>query len=126
MNNQKRGKDFEQRFVKYLQSIGCWVHFIQPSPDGSQPFDIIAGKNNILSAFDCKTLDGNRFPLSRVEDNQRMAFQLLNKKGNMLTYFAVEVSENVVKFIPSIHIEKAIKEGKKSITMNEYANISIK
>ena len=116
-NNQQRGKDLEKRFMNYLSRQGFWVHFMNPAPDGSQPFDIIACKDSTVYAFDCKTLDGDRFPLNRIEDNQRTAFQLMNKKGNYLTYFVIEVEKDVVKFIPSMTLEKIIREGKKSIEM---------
>ena len=130
-NNQQRGKDLEKRFMEYLSRQGYWVHFMHPAPDGSQPFDIIACKGmksglaNVC-AFDCKTLEGDRFPLSRVEDNQRTAFQLLNRKGIHNTYFVIEFAENIVCIIPSQDIEKVILDGKKSIKLEgQYcANIS--
>ena len=124
-NNQERGKDLEQRFMKYLRSLGYWVHFMHPAPDGSQPFDIIACKGcvntgqAVLHAFDCKTLKGKRFPLDRVEDNQRMAFQLLNSKGIHNTYFIIESEENLVHIVPSQSVEQAIQEGRKSISLEE-------
>ena len=128
-NNQQKGKDLEKRFMKWLSSQGYWVHFMHPAPDGSQPFDIIAckGASNSglasVAAFDCKTLEGNRFPLSRVEDNQRTAFQLLNLKGIHNTYFVIEITENIVHIVPSQDIEKAIKMGKKSISMEGWYNV---
>lgn len=130
-NNQQRGKDLEQRFMKYLSSQGYWVHFMNPAPDGSQPFDIVACQGSgheglaMVCAFDCKTLDGDRFPLSRVEDNQRAAFELLNRKGIHNTYFIVEKEENLVYIIPSQDVEKAIKEGKKSIKVEDWSSACI-
>ena len=125
-NNQQRGKDLEKRFIEWLSLNGYWSHFITPAPDGSQPFDIVAGRNGLIFAFDCKTLVGEaRFPLNRVEDNQRMAFKLMNKKGNDHTYFVIEVLENVVRFVPSQEIEKAIKAGKKSIAMGGWVSAYI-
>lgn len=130
-NNQQRGKDLEKRFMEYLSRQGYWVHFMHPAPDGSQPFDIIACKGagnqglvNVI-AFDCKTLGGDRFPLDRVEDNQRTAFKLLNRKGIHNTYFVIEQHENVVRIVPSQDIEKAIKMGKKSIMMEGWASAYI-
>lgn len=114
-NNQQRGKDLENRFIEYLQREGFWAHFMHPAPDGSQPFDIIACKGGLVYAFDCKTLSGNRFPLERAEYNQVTAFEIMNRKGNLHTYFIIEVQENVVRCIPSQYVAKCIKEGKKSI-----------
>lgn len=125
-NNQQRGKDLENRFLEWLSTNGYWAHFITPAPDGSQPFDIVAGKSGLIFAFDCKTLVGEtRFPLSRVEDNQRTAFQLMNKMGNGHTYFIIEVQENVVRCVPSREIERAIKEGRKSISMEGWPSAYI-
>lgn len=123
-NNQQRGKDFENRFIAYLSRQGYWAHFMHPAPDGSQPFDIIACKGagnqglvNVV-AFDCKTLVGEtRFPLDRAENNQRTAFQLLNRKGIHNTYFVIEIEENIVSIVPSQDVEKAIRDGKKSIKL---------
>lgn len=124
-HNQQRGKDFEHRFMDFLSRNGFWVHFITPAPDGSQPFDIIACKDGIAYAFDCKTLCRKSFPLSRVEDNQRTAFQLMNKKRNYLTYFVIEVEENRVRIVPSQSVEKAIQAGMKSIVLEGFPDAYI-
>lgn len=118
-NNQQRGKDLENRFIMYLQREGFWAHFMHPAPDGSQPFDVIACKGGITYAFDCKTLKGKRFSLNRAEDNQKMAFQLLNSKGIHNTYFIIESEEDLVHIVPSQSVEQAIQEGRKSIPLEE-------
>ena len=126
--NQKKGKTFEQEWVDYLYSQGMWVHYIQPAPDGSQPFDVIAVKDGVVYAFDCKTLKGKRFPLNRIEDNQQTAFESLNKQGVHNTYFVIKTEDNFAHVVPSqraIHLKMA---GVKSIdvTRMEYACIYIK
>ena len=128
-NNQQRGKDLESRMTRYLQNQGFWVHFMHPAPDGSQPFDLLALNGDHLSlqilAVDCKTLDGKRFPLDRVEDNQRMAFEALNKRGIDATYFAIEMEYNIIHLVQSQRIMQAIDQGLKSINVEENTYVRI-
>ena len=98
MNNKVLGSNFEQEFCQYLSSRGFWVHFITPAKDGGQPFDIIACKNNIVYAFDCKTNSTNRFKLSRIEFNQENAFTKFSKCGNRRSYFIIKKGNNIYKF----------------------------
>lgn len=95
MNNKKIGSDFEREFCKMLNEKGYWVHFITPDISGSQPFDIIAAKNNRPYAFDCKTNAGKWFNLSRLEDNQVMAFDKWVERGNGTPFIAVKYKDNV-------------------------------
>ena len=115
--------------TRYLQSQGFWVHFMHPAPDGSQPFDLLAinGDNMNLEilAIDCKTLDGKRFPLDRVEDNQRMAFEALNRRGINSTYFAIEMQYNIIHLVQSQRVMQAIDQGLKSINVEENTYVRI-
>ena len=128
-NNQKRGSDFENRFLAWLGKIGWWAHFMQPAPDGSQPFDIIAVTNKQVIALDCKTIKGDRFPLNRAEENQLSAFRALNAQGVFTTYFVLEKEgKECVYMVPSAIVEKYLRDGKKSIPLKEiehYATICI-
>lgn len=76
MNIKKIGSDFERRVCELLKDAGCWVHFIAPDARGAQPFDVIAVRHGIAYAVECKTLTANAkyFPITRLEYNQRMAF----------------------------------------------------
>lgn len=74
-NNKKLGTEFEQEAVSILNNLGYWVHFIAPDIRGAQPFDIIAVKNGIPYAIDCKTCVAKSFNISRLEDNQVSAFE---------------------------------------------------
>lgn len=78
-----------------LASRGWWVHFITPAPNGGQPFDVIAVKNGIAMAIDCKTSVSHIFPLSRLEDNQIMAFEKWVKCGNDDPKIAVKYNEKI-------------------------------
>lgn len=82
MNNKKLGSDFEKEACKILSDMGYWVHFMTPDVRGAQPFDIIAVKNGVPFAIDCKTSVSKKFSLSRLEDNQIFAFERWKKCGN--------------------------------------------
>lgn len=79
------GSEFEKAVEKLLKDNGWWVHRFAKAKDGSQPFDILAMKDNRLCAYDCKVLNGNaeRFPFSRVEDNQFLSFAMLESRVRM-------------------------------------------
>lgn len=129
-NNQQIGKTFEQEWLDHLYSLGMWAHFMHPAPDGSQPFDIIAVSDKygdaIVSAYDCKTLEGNRFPLSRAEDNQILAFKSLNAHGVHNTYFVIKTT-STIHLIPSQEVEAYLEAGKKSIPLEDkYVYMHIK
>ena len=95
MNNKALGTAFEQEFCGMLAEHGYWAHFIVPDIRGAQPFDIIAAKNGIPLAVDCKTCVANVFSISRLEDNQIMAFELWMKCGNGEPVIAVKHKEQV-------------------------------
>lgn len=90
MNNKKLGSNFERQMCELYAQNGYWVHFISPDARGSQPFDIIAVKNGRVIVFDCKTCKDHIFRLSRLEDNQVMAFEKWIACGNPMPYIAVE------------------------------------
>ena len=75
MNNKRLGMSFEKEFVEKLAARGYWVHFIVPDSRGAQPFDVIAVKDGVAHAIDCKTCTSNTFSISRLEDNQISAFE---------------------------------------------------
>lgn len=53
--------------------------------------DLIACKNNKPFLIDCKTLDNKNglFPLSRIEENQRLAYKKFKECGNNNYYLAI-------------------------------------
>lgn len=90
MNNKKLGTDFEREAVEFLSANGCWVHFITPDARGAQPFDIIASINDHPAAIDCKTSARKTFPLTRLEDNQMLAFDRWLACGNICAILLVK------------------------------------
>lgn len=93
MNNKVLGTKYEQEVCDLLAANGFWVHFISPAPDGSQPFDIIAVKQGQAFAIDCKTCVENSFPITRLEDNQIMAFEKWLRCGNSMPMVYVKHNE---------------------------------
>ena len=82
MNNKELGTRFEREMCDILSKNGYWVHFMSPDNSGAQPFDIIAVKNGYAIAADCKTCEANTFNISRLEDNQILAFEKWIRCGN--------------------------------------------
>lgn len=95
MNNKKLGTKFEKRFCEILKEKGYWVHFIQPDGRGAQPFDIIAMRDGVAYAFDCKTCKDHIFRIGRAEENQILAFDLWMSKGGVAPLFAVEHNDKI-------------------------------
>ena len=87
------GREFERWVENKLNECGYWVHRMAESNTGSQPFDIIALKRHSVFALDCKVISTKRpyFPFSRVEENQKLAFEKLIKcyKNNLTTGFMI-------------------------------------
>lgn len=90
MNNKRRGTAFEKEVVNLLKFQGWWVHFISPDATGAQPFDIIAVKDSMTVAIDCKTSVKKIFNINRLEDNQIYAFEKWMACGNTIPLLFVK------------------------------------
>lgn len=115
----KKGTQFEQEFAKILSSNGFWACVIPKARDGSQPFDVIAEINCKAYNFDCKTLKGYKFPLSRVEENQERAFRKLERCGCDNNYFAVKCDSGEVYIVPAVTMIMFKAAGDKYINVKE-------
>lgn len=96
MNNKRLGTAFEREVVDLLSQKGYWVHFITPDARGSQPFDIIASKDGCPFVADCKTSSVKWFNISRLEENQKMAFDLWLKTGNTFAYVFIKYNDKIL------------------------------
>lgn len=94
-NNKQIGSKFEQEFVEILAKKGFWAHFLAPSPTGAQPFDVIAMRHGYAYCFDCKTSVKPIFPLSRLEDNQILAFDKWLRCGGLVPMVAVKYDNKI-------------------------------
>lgn len=106
MNNKRLGMDFEQEACEVFAKNGFWVHFLSPDNRGSQPFDIIAVKDGVALAMDCKTSSTKRFSVSRMEDNQKLAFQKWRLCGNTEPYVLIKYKDQIL-FIQYSALEKS-------------------
>ena len=97
MNNKKLGTSFEKRVCDIFSEHGYWVHFLSPDNRGTQPFDIIAVKNGLAWAVECKTLSLSQkyFSISRLEDNQILAFEKWIQCGNKIAIIVVEYGDKI-------------------------------
>lgn len=105
MNNKNLGTAFERRLVQKLSERGYWVHFIAPDSRGAQPFDIIAAKDGICIVGDCKTCKDHIFRISRLEENQKMAFEKWLACGNLDPLIFVEY-QGQIKMIQYSDLKK--------------------
>ena len=94
-NNKQIGAKFEQEFVEILAKEGFWAHFLAPSPTGAQPFDVIAMRHGHAYCFDCKTSVKPIFPITRLEDNQILAFEKWLQCGGCEPFVAVKYDNNI-------------------------------
>ena len=66
-----------------------------------QPADIIAVKNKTAYLIDAKVVSSQRgFALSRVEENQDLAMDLWNQRGNGQGWFALKLLTGEIYMIP--------------------------
>lgn len=95
MNNKQIGTSFEKEFCECLSRCGWWVHFMTPTKGGAQPCDVIACKDGTPFLIDCKTCEDKVFRLSRLETNQRLAFERFIKTGNDKCWIAVKHGDEI-------------------------------
>lgn len=107
-SNKKIGNTFEKELANILAKKGYWVLIVTPKGYiNSQPMDIIAGKDNTLYCFECKTLHSKnkRFPLNRLEQNQILAYKKLKQTGNDNYFLVVKWNDEEIYQIPFSKID---------------------
>lgn len=97
MNNKIIGNNFESEYAKILSKKGYWVVPIVPKKNGSQPCDLIAIKEDIPILIDCKVSESHLFPLSRVEQNQRLAFRKYLECDNTQYFLVIKYKNRIYK-----------------------------
>lgn len=114
---KKIGNAFEQSFARLLANNGFWVMRIPDDRQG-QPFDIIAAKDGVSYAFECKTCQNGRFGLRRVEVNQRYAIKSYMDSGNSHAYFSFLYNNKIY-----IAKAKEVLDAKKTIDIRTFMGI---
>lgn len=119
MNNKKLGTEFEREVVRLLSQKGYWVHFITPDARGSQPFDIIASRNDSPFVIDCKTSAKKWFNISRLEDNQITAFELWLDRGNKHAFVFIKYNDKIYC------IPYRMLKGLKKMNLEDFGNFEL-
>ena len=116
------GTQFETIFTRWLFDKGFWALNIPKNKFGAQPFDIIAIKDNLVWAIDCKVCEEKRLDLRRVEPNQQSAFKFMQTRTYAKCSFICwhkneiyevtfdEVDEGLSKGAASIKLERKLQE----------------
>ena len=116
---------FQREICKMLSEHGFWAYETINKKSG-QPVDVIAVKSDIGYIIECKVTKSNRFPLSRVEDNQITSIQLFNKCGCTESWFAFYFAKHPdnVLFVRAGKIIALVESGAKSTTYDELEDMS--
>lgn len=118
-DNRTNGGRFEQELAEKLAERKFWVHVMQQNASG-QPADIIAVKGKFHTLIDCKVIsDDNGFPFERVEENQKFAMRMFQRKCGELCYFALKLPDGTIRMITLERIETLKGRGKKRLTERE-------
>lgn len=117
---QKKGSAWENEFAEILSRNGFWATVLPKQRDGSQPCDVVAGKNGTIYNFDCKTLKKGNFPLGRVEENQVRAFEKLMTCGCRNNYLAVKLDNGQMYLLDAWIAIDLKHSGIQAIDVREY------
>lgn len=120
-SNKRIGGDFEKYLCKELARQGWWAHFLSPGPGGAQPFDVLAIRGSSVMAIDCKTCKSRWFSYSRIETNQRLAFDMLMEKSDKRKVkcgFSILHDDKII-FLPYERVLADEKHGRRSYDLEE-------
>lgn len=124
MSNKSKGTEFEKFFGGILAHNGFWAHVLADNRNG-QPFDVIATKDNVPYAFDCKECESDRFQLSRMEANQISAMERWIETGNDNAFFVIKFCKTYnIYVIPFKELNVRRLAGITSITEEAIKEIS--
>ena len=122
MNNKKLGNDFEFELCEILSTHGFWVHPMRQDNSG-QPADIIAVRNKASHLIDAKVCMDNKFPFSRVEENQDLAMELWKDCGNGLGWFALKIDSGI--YMLSHYCIQAYMNQQSSLSAKEITELGL-
>lgn len=118
--NKKLGNTFETEFCEILGKHGYWVHNMAQNVAG-QPADVIAVRDRIAFLIDCKVCSKNRFPFSRVEENQHFAMEFWSMCGNGEGWFALKVEDEIFMIPHYSIVELSYRQSSLNLTeIREY------
>ena len=118
-DNRSVGNRFEEELCVILYENGFWAHNMKQGPSG-QPADIIAVKGRFHTLIDAKEIaDSRGFPFSRVEENQKLAMRLFEKRCGEMGYFALKLPDGEIRLISLERIETLKARKKTRLTESE-------
>ena len=122
MTNLAEGTEWECRVVSALRDARWMAGTIPKDSSGGQPFDIWAFHGQYGRMIECKVVHSMRFPLSRIEDNQRANMRESMETGCMGCMYILSVTSEGEKIaiIPWRNIISEIDKGKRSIQLENY------
>ena len=118
MTNKKLGNDFVAELCDRLSKVGFWVHNFAQNQAG-QPADIIAVKNEMAFLIDAKVCSDNKFPLSRIEENQRSSMDLWHDCKNGTGWFALLIGDEVFMMAYSNIKKMKTEECRSTLTLSD-------
>lgn len=119
MTNKQLGNTFEKDLCEMLSREGFWVHNLAQNQSG-QPADIITVKNGKAFIIDAKVCSDNRFPLSRIEENQKLSMDLWKKCNNGTGWFAFLIGDEVFMMAyANIEIMRSTNSIKTTLTLSD-------
>ena len=117
--NKKKGSNFENEFARILFENGFWVRL---DKGYAQTCDIIAGKDNHIYLFECKTCTKDYFSINRVESNQETSRAFFKHCGNNNAYFVFKLDTGDIYLSKDV-INKPSNGIKLEDWLNESDNI---
>ena len=125
-SNESEGALWEKEVIEHYRSDGWMAIFIPKSPDGGQPCDIIALKDEEAILIECKVCTTDSLYLGRIEDNQLATMRLAEKTGNSGRIYVKHMSKNgkITKYIVWWdQILATIDAGQKSFSISDMYQI---
>lgn len=119
--NRKNGNRFEKRLCEELFKQGYWVHNLAQNQAG-QPFDVIAVKNLVAYAIDCKVCTDDVFDISRIEPNQQAAMDLWYDRNGISGWFALELSDGAI-YMVEYEALKEVETRRKTLNQDHIKEI---
>lgn len=121
-DNRSVGNSFEEDLCNILAEHGFWAHNMKQSVHG-QPADIIAVKGVYHVLIDAKVISNdNGFPFSRIEENQRSAMKMFQKRCGQLGYFALKLPDESIWMVTLERMETLKARGRSGLTEDEIRN----
>ena len=131
MKSLANGNEGQRIIIKTLREYGFWVHLTQRKPDGSQPVDLIALRNDSSWLIDAKFVRAEakgRFSFGDIQANQLASMEYASEFAGLTNMgFAIvfEEDKETPRFLPFGEYMAMRMEGKKSAKKEEMAPLYV-